>query len=61
MCTATTTRLPDIQGWRDFRCPACKALLFRGILVGEIVCRKCGKRLTCSPAPVTTKEPAEAT
>jgi len=42
----------------DVRCPGCKALLFRGILVGEIVCRKCRRRLTFPL--LMTKESIEA-
>lgn len=27
---------------KEYRCPSCKALLFRGLLVGDIKCYKCG-------------------
>ena len=31
--------------WPDFRCPRCQTLLFRGYLVGIIVCRSCKKSI----------------
>ena len=31
--------LPDL---REVRCPRCRALLFKGVLIGEVKCRVCG-------------------
>lgn len=37
--------MPD-AAWPAYRCPRCGTLLFRGYLVGEVVCHRC-KKLIC--------------
>jgi len=36
----------------EVRCPRCKKLLFRGTLIGEIMCGRCGM-LAQFPRPVS--------